>query len=186
MSFADSLDNVALWGAVCSYRAGGHFVFAVEHRLLFDWCCLEPWAGIRSNVSCQVFWWLWVMGWGGCEVWAHSFHHSAPVSPALIDNVWDRFAVQPVGTWLCCSAAFCPCIARVRAGSCALPCAPVPGHPWWPSPQHQALLCQHLCRGWGSAPAGSRVGRELILHKLFLGYSLGGEQRCLHLLSVMG
>lgn len=77
--------------------------------------------------------------WGGCEVWAHSFHHSAPVSPALIDNVWDRFAVQPVGTWLCCSAAFCPCIARVRAGSCALPCAPVPGHPWWPSPQHQAL-----------------------------------------------
>lgn len=60
----------------------GNFVFAVEHRLLFGWCCLEPHAGIRLDVSCQEFWSLWGDG-VAVKSEPHSLHQREPCSLLL-------------------------------------------------------------------------------------------------------
>lgn len=77
-------------------------------------------------------------GWrGGCEVWAHSFHHSAPVSPALIDNVWDLCSLWGPG-----SAALLLFVPALHgSGLAAVPCLVllflvIPG-----GPPHSTRLC---------------------------------------------
>lgn len=120
MSFADSLDNVALWGAVCSYicrgcRRGGRYLMVILFLLWStDWC-LPAWSHVQGSD-----WMSPVRPFGhplgGCEVWASLITpQRALLSSALIGQClgWVCCAVWCLwGPASCCPVTSCPCTVR--------------------------------------------------------------------------
>lgn len=170
----------------------------------FCFCCgmqIVVWpvllgAMYRDQIERLLSGFLVAVGW----MWSQDLTHYTIVSPALfcsdktMSGIGLMCSLGPTWAWLLQSCCFSSLHLEEPKGqvwallwgcSCVLPrvprfsrCAPCPS-PLMPGFALPAPLQRLRVSPWGLL----KVDRELVLQKSFLGYNLGGEWVCLHLLS---